>query len=205
MRRHYLDAEEIGALLDTSGRRGNAEVMLVPRAGRNTYQKDGINLKMWRFSAEVWPLSTVLPAGLSSTPSTQWCHAFTCSFFQITAETKGGMLFFTLEGAIAILSFLTLKIWTEQIHHSFHFSTGHCQRECHNPLDPASTARAFMMSQGPVMFLLLDVTETCWKCIEQQQFPLSSNVYQLDRLITYISPTTKASFILANMHVLDDR
>lgn len=45
MRRHYLDAEEIGALLDTSGRRGNAEEMLVPRAGRNKYQKDGINVK----------------------------------------------------------------------------------------------------------------------------------------------------------------
>lgn len=204
MRRHYLDDEEIGALLDTSGRRGNADEMLVPRASRNKYQKDGINLKTWCFSAEVWPLSTVLSPGLSSTPSTHWCHVFIRSFFQITAKTKGGMLFFTLEDTIAI-AFLTLKIWTEQIHNSFCFSTGRLQRECHNLLDPAGTARVVLMSQGPVMFLLLDVTETFWKYVEQQRFPLSSNDYQLGWLITYISPTTKASFILANMHVLADK
>lgn len=215
MRRHYLDAEEIAALLDTSGRRGEAEEALAPWRVGGSMRRLGLTRKT-SMSSE-WPdnslqkydpLSPVLSAVLL-TPRTCWCRVFVCSFLQITAETKGGTLYSrTSKDTITILWFLAWRIplnGCALCSLELGFYRTFSDRGLRPPWSCNYSKSVYDATR--VMLLLFDAAGTCWKYVEppMQQWSLSSHDYQLGWLITHISLPTKASLFLANLHVLDGR
>lgn len=187
MRRHYLDAEEIAALLDTSGRRGEAEEAPAPWRVGGSMRRLGLTRKT-SISSE-WPDNSLkkydpsVRLSLLFSQHREHVGVFVCSFLQIIAETKGGTLY--SRTSKDIITFLWFLAWRVPLNGCALCSLDLCfyrtfsDRGLRPPWSCNYSKSVYDATR--VMFLLFDVAGTYWKYVEppMQQWSLSSHDYQL--------------------------